>query len=181
MRRLGSEHVQVIMFLVTLLAPIAVLPGSFDTTSGAYGVGIWAVVWRLLKGVQDDTFELIIVDIEHPFDNIGVFLMMSSISVIFAVQVVRYCNGKTSGRSTVFLGVLSILQPFILSYSVIMNFLRWGVFIYMGPIPIQFVVGLILMKLVPPPEPRWLKELDKEKGWWGPTEKINKVRQESEF
>ncbi len=163
MRRLDSQEIMAIMLALTFLAPFAVMPWGFSMSesSFSYSFSISALLWRLVKRYDSENFELEGMDPEHPFDIIGVTIMMSLLSVVFAIQVPRYCTGKASGRITLSVGVLSLMQPFILSLSGILTLFDHGILIYIGPIPIQFVVGLILMKLIPPEI-----ETEEDTGWW---------------
>ena len=175
MRRLDSQEIMAIMLALTFLAPFAVVPGAFSwsESSFSYSFSISALLWRLVKPYGSEDFELEGIDLEHPFDIIGVTIMLSLLSVVFAIQVPRYCTGKASGRITLSVGVLSLMQPFILSLSGILTLFDHGILIYIGPIPIQFVVGLILMKLLPPEI-----ETEEDTGWWEAAEKREDVMEE---
>jgi len=79
--------------------------------------------------------------------------------LIYAVLVTRYCMNPISQRGAIVAGLISLLIPFLLVGSVSLE-------IYTGPVPVQFIVGLILLQIVKREiEPPKDKLLDK-KQWW---------------
>ena len=86
-------------------------------------------------------------------------LLLFSLRPVFAYQMVRYYNGRTTKRKTLLVGVASEIQVLVgMTLSlIIMQFilLRYPAYILIplfGPIPVLFLTGLVIMKLRPPPE-----------------------------
>ena len=146
------HQIVVVMFVVTLLAPIMVnvhggsggsegwevdysviamtwiyLSPSFDENSGAFGV--WGGGFHVL--------------------NLSAMLNTSFLwifNALFAILVVRHYQRKTSLRSTIVPGLLSLVLPFIQAIGMYFMFIqRTGLLIYNGPVPIQLAVGLFIL------------------------------------
>jgi vacuolar-type H+-ATPase subunit I/STV1 len=137
-------------------------------------VSILALLWAIVPfGVGDP--QLLILD--------PLWMLMSALfgvfNILFAIWFARYYRQTASTRSTVFLGSLTLLVPSILAAVAWVGLppdVAPGV--YMGPVPVQLALGLLLMYLVKRDrmsEP-WGDSLASSE-WW---EKDQNLRRQSE-
>lgn len=85
-------------------------------------------------------------------------LLLLSLRPVFAYQMVRYYNGRTTKMNTLLVGVASELQ--VLVVTNLMTIVQWVLSPYrdemlvplFGPIPVLFLTGLVIMKVRLPPE-----------------------------
>ena len=100
-------------------------------------------------------------------------LILFSLRPVFAYQMVRYYNGRTTKRKTLLVGVASELQILVggaLSAIVLLALIPPPVSIMIplfGPIPVLFLTGLVIMKLRPLPDittPR--QQMEERKQRW---------------
>jgi hypothetical protein len=72
----------------------------------------------------------------------SISLPLTLLNVLFAIWVVRYYQGKTTFYSVLLLGILSLTVP-----TVILLFLTGllGNFVFYIPIPVQFIIGMIIL------------------------------------
>ena len=67
--------------------------------------------------------------------------------ILFAILVVRYCQGKNSSKEVWIVAFLSVAIPMFVGLTPMVSyFLSYGIFMYSGIIPIQFIVGYLIMK-----------------------------------
>jgi hypothetical protein len=71
----------------------------------------------------------------YPLPN----LPLTVLNILFAYWVVRYYQAKSSKDSVIVLGMLSLMLPTLIGLSIT------GLSITIYPVPIQFIVGLILL------------------------------------
>lgn len=76
-------------------------------------------------------------------------------TILFGVQVIRYIQDKTSMRKTIIAGLLTFAIPLYQIYLFAPHLLLIGDPFYIGPIPIQLIVGILLVRKYGP------KPLDK--------------------
>lgn len=100
-------------------------------------------------------------------------LIFSIFNLIFAFQVLRFCKGEASKRSAFVSGLLTLVLPLLMAWQaysmyVIEFMVGTGNFVYVGPIPIQLIVGLILMRFSGPwsIETPWEGEDVEQSDWW---------------
>ena len=81
--------------------------------------------------------------------NPFIYLPLTLLNILYAIWIVRYYQAKASKDSTIMLGLLSIILPtgIVLYLSGLL-----GDFIVIYPIPIQFIVGLIILWRIDGPE-----------------------------
>jgi len=79
--------------------------------------------------------------------------------LIYAVLVTRYCMNPTSQRGAIVTGLISLLIPFLMVGGISLG-------IYTGPVPVQFIVGLIVLQIVKRGIKSPKDELLDEKTWW---------------
>lgn len=90
-------------------------------------------------------------------------MMFTFLRPVFAVQMVRYYEGKSSKRLTLLIGLITELQPMIVNFQTIILLTES----YLGfrfPIPILLSLAIILLRIAPPQQkPETRLERDEEK------------------
>ena len=77
-------------------------------------------------------------------------LPLGSLSIVYAFAVMNYCKNPQSRKLVLFAAVLSVLLPTlqtIFTYEVVLG---TGLLLYIGPLPIQLIVGLFLVYFCKP-------------------------------
>lgn len=131
-----------IMTLVSLLSPYASYHVEFLFFGFFLQPGLYAPIWVLLYSMP---FGLHFM---NPYYVLG-SLSMAIPNLFFLFWIVRYYQGKTSRFSTIVLGGISVLLPLAVAISQT-NLALVG--IYSGPLPIQFIIGLIVLYRIEGPE-----------------------------
>jgi len=128
------------MAITTLFAPFGVY--AFSVRNSILTVSMHAVLWGIMPGESGNTgstlFDMYII--------IGRGLFYGIFNIWFGIEVIRYFNDYTRRRMAIQSGIISLLYPFamvIISWPWLQHSTT---FEYLGPIPIQFIVGLLLMK-----------------------------------
>ncbi len=75
-------------------------------------------------------------------------LILSALNLVFLWSIIRYYQGKTSRNTAISIGVLSLVPPVIM--PLVISFGRG--LVYLGPLPLQFLIGLLLLLKVKGPE-----------------------------
>ncbi|MHA1479825.1 MAG: hypothetical protein ACTSQZ_00160 [Candidatus Thorarchaeota archaeon] len=92
--------------------------------------------------------------------------------ILFAILVIRYCQGKNTSREVWIVAFLSVALPMFTGLSPMVSyFLSYGIFIYAGIIPIQLILGYLIVKYQGSPLDglQWGDEQDSSKHvvtWW---------------
>ncbi len=174
---LTPKQVALIMLFVTLFIPTNNLAGSGHMQANEFviGVRVVALVWTLELSywIINSQVGISIADfsILNPYSMLAA-VVYSVFNIVFAVQVVRFCRNQTSKRLTIFVGMLTLLFPLVFSpywyYQEILAFIeRSGLLLYIGPLPVQLIIGLIIMRYAGP----WKLTKPWEEGharedWW---------------
>jgi len=128
------------MVFVTLFAPSGVY--FFSLRNSNITVSIHAILWGIMPE-QSSSSGSIILD---SYIIVGRGLVVGIFNIWFGFEVIRYFNDYTRKRTAVLAGVLSIAYPLVLAI-ISWPWIRYSEsFVYMGPIPIQLFIGLLLMK-----------------------------------
>ncbi len=145
--RLIPKYASLIMALATVVPPYTTFLYGFGGHDGHVSIAIYALFWAIyppessLGGLQVLNYY-----------SLTAGLMLGFFNIIFAFQVIRYIRGKTSKRSTLVAGALTLVLPILSLVAALPVMLSSGVFVYIGPIPIQLATGLLLMHLAGPKE-----------------------------
>ena len=132
--KLGSNWVKVIMIIVTLIVPFGVYPYSIG--NGVLRVSIHALVWVILP---DGGFYIpIYILLERWF--YGIF------NIWFCVEVILSASNRDHRIPALFSGALSLVFPFLIGASFIPWMSDAHTLTYVGPIPFQFAIGLLMMR-----------------------------------
>lgn len=155
---LTFHQIVFLMTLVTLFAPIAVGSsiGWVDERVASVDQFIVAPVWSLGKDPISYTSGLFMFD---PLHIIG-YLPVTFFGMVFGVLVIRYCQDKCSRRWVHFGAIASMAFPLFILAMKIPTYIAWHVLAYDGPVPIQLIVGLLLVRShrVPGSDSPWLDE-----------------------
>ncbi|MGD2072358.1 MAG: hypothetical protein PVG65_02590 [Candidatus Thorarchaeota archaeon] len=170
---LSKNQTSIIMLIVTVLCPITISGmGWGGDSEGNHWVdlAIVAVLWTFFPvsgnwnpmgfGVQGYGFFFL-----NPIVIYNTFPIWF-LSIMFAIQVVRYRTGNALKRKTLQLGILSIIPPSILGFIGYIGIVQAGLLIYSGPIPIQLIVGYVLMRYSDKWKADLLFEKDDVPSWW---------------
>jgi len=156
------------MILITLIVPLGVLPwNAFILLGGGIYADfmIYSLIWVYIPGfyipfIWMPLFILV---------NIWFTLPLTIFNVAYIWKIIRYYRGNCSRYSVIWVGLLSITIPtvFVLATTGFLN--PTSGLIIIGPIPIQFIVGLIFLYKFPGPEMTspWRYDLS-ERSWWVP-------------
>ena len=148
-RQKSVRFISLLIFIVvTLLAPNNVYPLSLlgEFHSHQVNVCIAALLWMYLpySVVYEDAFNLINITI------LPLLFALSFFNILFAFQVV---NLRTKEALPWITGILTLVPGVIAMLLVQQELLRSSILVYIGPIPIQFIVGMIVAKIIKQPEP----------------------------
>lgn len=157
-RKITSKQVGLIMALSALTMPFLII-GVVHTTQDVVffrGYGIGAMTWAI--GLYSNGFFFDIIDVSGA--------ILGSPLLLYALLVQRYCSGKSSWKTPVLLGVI-VNAAYVLLFSPAMAiYYQYGFLVYVGPLPITFVLGLVLMELVGAPMSSPFEGESGSSGWW---------------
>jgi len=170
------------MILITAMVPLGFIPeSSILFPSMIYGL-LWNYSSNLPFGAPFGNLPIIVLD---PY-WIYITLPLTILNVVYAIWVVRYYKAKTSRYNVVMVGLVSIILPplLIIYFSGML-----GGFELIYPIPIQFILGLIILWRIEGPEvispwsgmrldlSWWKRRKEKRKNDWDPFEEEKKAQE----
>jgi hypothetical protein len=129
-----------IIFLVTVLVPHGFIP---EWVGLPWGV-LWSMIYSVFYAIKGHS--IVFLSIEEIFSLIPFILL----NLFYAYWIVRYYQGKRSGFAVVAIGLLSLFLPLFLANLFFL--LGLASFRLIIPIPIQFMVGLIVLWRIEGPE-----------------------------
>ncbi len=98
-------------------------------------------------------------------------------NILFAIQVVRFCKGDASKKSALLSGVLTLILPVLMAWQAYSWYLQEYIqqtenFVYVGPIPIQLIIGLLLIRFAGPWNVKgpWKDSESEQDKWWNKEE-----------
>jgi len=144
--RLLDRWAELVMAVATLVLPFMTIFYGLDGQS--IYVAITALFWAIFPPVAPAS----------GFQILDGYWLQGSLplgffNIVYAFQVMRYIRGKSGKWKTLAVGVMTLVVPLIAFLSVLPRMISRAVFVYIGPIPIQLVIGLLLIHLLPPEEP----------------------------
>lgn len=148
------------MTLVTLFAPIAVgspfTYRSLDSSVMSVDILVIAPVWSFGTGENFYTAGLFVFE---PLHIIG-YLSVTFFGIVFGVLVVRHCQDKCSRKWVRVAALASIAVPLFILALKVPTYLALHYLAYDGPVPIQLIVGLLVVRShrVPGSESPWFNE-----------------------
>jgi peptidoglycan/LPS O-acetylase OafA/YrhL len=160
---LTFRQIVFLVALVSLFAPIAVVTSV--NGGGYYGNLHFDVVYIIISPIWTFAFGdvynyyypgLWVID---PLRMIGL-LPLTFFEFAFGVLVIRYCQDKCSRRRVYLGAIASMAFPLLLFVTWIPNYTAYHILGYEGPVPIQLIIGLLLVRShkVPGSDSPWLEE-----------------------
>jgi hypothetical protein len=146
-RRLLSKYATPIMVLATVVPPYTTFLFGIFGLDNHVSISTYAVLWVVypseagVSGLQVLNFYALYSGLSLGFFNI-----------VFAIQVVRFIKGKSKKRNTLLAGALTLFVPTTAILAAWPVMIAARVFVYIGPIPIQLVTGLLLIHFAGPKE-----------------------------
>jgi hypothetical protein len=173
-RTLGSWTSGAIMAAIAVLVP-AGLNMNFDSSTGLiiemYMICmLWTIPIRLGINNPPGTFQNITTIPSEAIPNPLLFignLPVTFLRLVFVYQVYRFYQGRTTRKRTLLVGVVSELQMAIVSILGVIIPVFSLISRFFIPIPILFLVALVIIKVAPPSEVStpWKHSEDTE-SWW---------------
>ena len=123
--------IRLIMIIVTVFSPLGFIPVENYGMFGVFNVlpGIYGLFWILV----------------NPF----AYLPLCLLNILYAHRLVRYYQARSSRDSVYLIGLLSIMLPTVI---ILYIFGMFGSFVILYPIPMQFLIGLIILHRIEGPE-----------------------------
>ena len=151
MRRINPDIAKIIMIVTTLVAPSGIYFWSVHSINEHVRyieVSIHAIIWGIMpEGASGAGFTIL-----DPYVTVrGIFYGI--FNIWFCIEVIRFSKDYTRRKAVFVSGAFSLLQPTIWTIIALSFFFQYVTFTYVGPIPIQQVVGFVLMKFSGAPEP----------------------------
>ena len=158
------------MILISLIVPIGVLPANaFDVLFSGMGMGPSYMIYSLLWAYAPE-FPLSLA--MYPLFmalNLWFTIPLTIFNIAYIWKIVRYYRGNCTRYSAIWVGMLSVTVPTIFALATTGWVSSTAGLVIIGPIPLQFVAGLIFMFKFPGPEMTspWRYDLV-ERSWWKP-------------
>jgi hypothetical protein len=159
------KSVVIVWILVTLLVPIGIYFWMIAGNMALIGGIVYSFLWLYTIGPANLDFDgTSIFGIYIPVDANSIFYgihilnplvliwvpFFGLFNILFAIQVVRHTKGKASLKSTIVVGLLTLAMPLYQTTIYLPIVLRYSYFSYTGPIPIQLILGLCIIKKYSP-------------------------------
>ncbi|MHA1137585.1 MAG: hypothetical protein ACTSSE_13960 [Candidatus Thorarchaeota archaeon] len=155
--------------LVTLFAPFADFYYTITAVASTMGSPIiYALLWAYIPvninpdiGGSSILGKILPVDPGNVFYGFHIFnpAVMAYVpvfgffTILFAFQLIRYVQDKTPLRKTIIAGLLTLAIPLYQIYLFAPYLLMIGHLSFIGPIPIQLIVGILIAKKYGPKPP----------------------------
>ena len=160
------------MILISLIVPIGVLPtNAFAVLFG--GIGMWTeptyMIYSLLWVYAP---ELPLALAMYPLFmvlNLWFTIPLTIFNIAYIWKIVRYYRGDCTRYSAVWVGMLSVTVTTVFALLTTGWLGATEGLVLIGPIPLQFIAGLIFMYKIPGPEMTspWRGGLG-DRHWWTP-------------
>jgi hypothetical protein len=145
----SPSFIAVLMTLVTLIVPLGYIPSGFLPFPffwvGPFA-GVYGLIWLFGPGFFSAGFYIFDPAILVPTLILGLF------NVLFTLQLIRYYQGITTQKRVLLVGFASLAYPILLALSSTLSFLPYLRMQVVWPVPIQFIIALILLYRIPGPE-----------------------------
>ncbi|MGD9395070.1 MAG: hypothetical protein PVJ05_01445 [Candidatus Thorarchaeota archaeon] len=138
-----------IMILVTLIVPLGYIsPGWHSIPLSNLGaIGAYGLLWFLGSGVEFNRG----LHFLQPSVMVPTFIL-SIFNIIFVFQIWKYYQRQTSLRRVLLIGIASLIYPPLLDFMSTVGYVSISMIGIILPIPVQFIIGLILLYKIPGPE-----------------------------
>ena len=140
--------IALIMGIITIVVPLGIVPTSYGMSENGLAF-IEPIIYGLFWSYVPYWY--------NPYSFFNIFftwltIPLSFLNLLYLRQIVRYYQGKTTKYNAIWAGIFSITIPTILSLATSGIVTPSGIFDFIGPIPIQFLVGLFILYRIPGPE-----------------------------
>ena len=172
--------IAIIMLIVTLLVPYGFILEGFFVSSVWSGPVLYSFIW-VYQMNSYYAFGLRIL-----FPDIIATLPLCVLNIVYALWIVRCYQAKSTKYMAIMIGILSILLPTAIIFYITSLF-AYATVIF--PIPIQFVIGLVILWRIEGPEvispwsgmrldlSWWKRKEPKRKDDWDPFENEKKTEE----
>ncbi|TFG99104.1 hypothetical protein E4H12_03865 [Candidatus Thorarchaeota archaeon] len=157
------------MILISLIAPIGIIPFNAWVVLGG-GIGYSnLMIYSLIWSYSPDLYIPFALMPIFTLSNIWLTIPLTILNLAYIRQIIHHYRGKCTRYSAIWIGILSITIPTLIVLATTGILFPSGPLIFIGPIPIQFIVGLIFMFKYPGPEMTspWRGDLV-DRHWWIP-------------
>ncbi|TFH05474.1 MAG: hypothetical protein E4H14_12670 [Candidatus Thorarchaeota archaeon] len=135
-----SKWAKWVIIITTLLAPSGVY--FFSLQNENITVSVHAILWSIMPE-HSGLSEIVIIVMRLSY---GIF------NIWFGIAVIRTFEDYTRKRTAIIAGVFSMAYPLVLAIISWPWIIQSESLVYMGPIPIQLIIGLLIMKYFGEPE-----------------------------
>ncbi|MFW9958962.1 MAG: hypothetical protein ACFFCT_12900 [Candidatus Odinarchaeota archaeon] len=136
----GPRVVAIFMIIMTIL-PLGAMPISQQIWI------VYSVFWIIMIHYPYIIFDIVM------FAFLWLIIPLYIFSILYIRQIVRYFYGKSSRDSALTCGLISLLFPTLVGIGtrVLLGF-PYGSYLYVYPIPAQFLAGLVFLYKFREPE-----------------------------
>jgi hypothetical protein len=136
--------IAIIMFMIGVLVPYGYLPRGLEMFGGYWSeTVIYSLLWVYQSAPYISTGLRV-----FPLDLIFT-LPLCALNILYARWIVKFYQSESTRYSTVVIGLLSLILPSAIIFYVSGLF---GHYIVLYPIPIQFILGLLILWKIKEPE-----------------------------
>lgn len=140
--------IAVLMTIITLIVPFGY--GTIETVilfDWYAGAGFYGLFWYFGSVWTVPTSGFFLFNPHF----LKLTVILSILNILYVFELVRYYQGERSKTRVIVVGLASLLFPDLLvRLSTVL--VQWPYFGIIWPIPIQFIVGIILIHKIPGPE-----------------------------
>ncbi|MHA1135945.1 MAG: hypothetical protein ACTSSE_05605 [Candidatus Thorarchaeota archaeon] len=157
------------MILISLIVPLGVLPSHAFALLGLGTYGENPMIYSLIWVYIPDFYIPFTVIPSFILVNIWFTLPITIFNIVYVWKIIRYYRGNCSRYSVIWVGLLSITIPIVFTLATTGFLNPTSGVVIIGPIPHQFIAGLIFLFKIPGPEMTspWRYDLV-ERSWWIP-------------
>jgi hypothetical protein len=162
-----SVNARLIGFYFVLLAVFApAFLQIFWIPPGNLSFSVWGMVWQLLYGMEPRQWYFDF----SPFFVFAQSIIYTLLRPVFAYQIVRYYQGKSSKKWTIVAGIITELQVFVINIPPMLSLLNLFLLVRL-PILFMLLAAVLLMRFMPPPRKAitWIEKEQEHSQWWSPT------------
>lgn len=152
------------MIITTAISPIACMPATYSSgnSPAVAEYMLFANTWTLAPQwfYYSPGFSFLILDWQLSI------LIITGWSLLFTYGIIRYVEGKITHRRAHFYGFLSVLPVIIIGLIHMSQLLSSNIIAYSGSIPIQLLVGLIIIRYMKSNNEDENESITSRSHWW---------------
>ena len=130
-----------VMFAITMIVPFGFVS---DWIGFPWGVIWFPMIYSLFWGFGHYRFFIFSIQ------DITAFLPFTLLNWLYVYWIVRYYQAKRTGFAVIAVGLLSLFLPG--AVTVLWSLLIVGHLVIIYPLPIQFILGLLILRRIEGPE-----------------------------